>query len=136
MESWSLIVPSPLDILHARVRPIVASLVETVVSAELGVDDLDGVAHLDATTEVMARKLRQMPPHLGNAMAVMTLLFDSAGLASGARFCSKDLPARRAQLATWKGTPVSVLSDFVAFYEKMGSFTWYCHVEEAEGGHA
>ena len=127
--------PSPLDILHARVRPIVASLVETVVSAELGVDDLSGVAHLEPTTEVMARKLRQMPPHLGNAMALMTLAFDTAGLAGGTRFRSKDLPARRAQLTAWKNTPVSVLSDFVAFYEKMGSFTWYCHVEEAEGGH-
>ena len=127
--------PSPIDILHARVRPVVASLVETVVSAELGVDVLDGVAHLEPTTEVMARKLRQMPPHLGNAMALMTLAFDAAGMVDGTPFRRKELPARRAQLAAWKGTPVSVLSDFVAFYEKMGSFTWYCHVEEAEGGH-
>ena len=126
---------TPIDILHARIRPVVASLVETVVSAELGVDDLTGVAHLEPTTEVMARKLRQMPPHLGNAMALMTLLFDGAGMAGGTRFRAKDLPARRAQLAAWKSTPVSVLSDFVAFYEKMGSFTWYCHVEEAEEGH-
>ena len=126
---------SPIDILHARIRPVVASLVETVVSAELGTDDLTGVEHLEATTEVMARKLCQMPPHLGSAMAMMTLLFDSAGLAGGRRFRAKDLPARRAQLQSWKNTPVSVLSDFVAFYEKMGSFTWYCHIEEAEGGH-
>lgn len=127
--------PSPFDILHAQIRPVVASLVETVVSAELGTDDLTGVAHLEATTDVMARKLRQMPPHLGHAMALMTLVFDTAGTTSGSRFRSKDLPSRRAQLESWKHTPVSVLSDFVAFYEKMGSFTWYCHIEEAEGGH-
>jgi hypothetical protein len=106
-----------------------------VVSAELGIDDLAGVEHLEPTTEVMARKLRQMPPHLGNAMAMVTLVFDTAGLTGGSRFRDKDLPARRAQLAAWKTSPISILSDFVAFYEKMGSFTWYCHVEEAEGGH-
>ena len=92
--------------LHNQIRPVVASLVETVVSAELGTNDLSGVAHLDETTDVMARKLRQMPPHLGHAMAFMTLVFDTAGATGGTRFSVKDLPARRAQLESWESTPL------------------------------
>lgn len=117
--------------LQTAVEPVVRSLLETVVSGELGVDDLRGVAHLDEAVEVLMHKLVHMPTHLSLGMQAMTLAFDAAGAVSGRPFRVKSLPARRRQLAIMKGAPVGLLRDFAAFYEKMGSFVFYSIIEEA-----
>ncbi len=117
--------------LASAAEPVVRSLLETVVSAELGVDTLDGVTHLDEATEVLMHKLTHMPTHLGLGMQGLTLVFDAAGALTGRPFRMKSLPARRRQLAVMKGAPVGLLRDFVAFYEKMGSFVYYSILEEA-----
>ncbi len=115
----------------ADVTPVVRSLVETVISAELGVDDLSGVRHVDETTAVLMHKLLNMPTHLSLGMQGMTLAFDAAGALTGRPFRSKSLAARRRQLGWMKGAPVGLLRDFAAFYEKMGSFVYYSIIEEA-----
>ena len=120
--------------LESAVQPIVRSLVETVISAELGRDDLSGVAHVDEAVEVMMHKVLHMPTHLSWGMQGMTLLFDAAGaIGSGRTFRQKSLPERRKQLNWMKGAPVGLIRDFAAFYEKMGSFSFYSLIEEAHG---
>lgn len=118
--------------LESAVAPVVRSLVETVISAELGRDDLSGVPHVDEAVEVMMHKMLHMPTHLSWGMQGMTLLFDAAGTLGGGRpFRFKPMAARRKQLAWMKGAPVGLLRDFAAFYEKMGSFSYYSLIEEA-----
>ena len=119
---------------QSAVAPVVRSLVETVISAELGRDDLSGVAHLDEAVEVMMHKVMNMPTHLSWGMLGMTLAFDAAGTMSGGRpFRMKPMAARRKQLNWMKGAPLGLLRDFAAFYEKMGSFSYYSLIEESDG---
>lgn len=117
--------------LNAAVEPVVRSLVETVLSSELGMDDLGGLAHLDETVSVLMHKLTHMPTHLSLGMQGMTLAFDALGALGGRPFRSKALPARRRQLAVMKNAPLGLMRDFAAFYEKMGSFVYYSILEEA-----
>lgn len=117
--------------MRQAVEPVVRSLVETVISSELGVDDLAGIPHVDETVDVLMHKLMNMPLHLSLGMQGMTLFFDAAGAVSGRPFRFKSLPARRRQLAVMKGAPVGLLRDFAAFYEKMGSFVYYSVIEES-----
>lgn len=115
-----------------KLEPVVRSLVETVVSSELGTDNLDGVEHIGETTEVLLHKVLHMPRHLSLGMQGMTLVFDAAGaLSGGAPFHKKPLAARRRQLGFMKRAPVGLLRDFAAFYEKMGSFVYYSIIEES-----
>lgn len=120
--------------LESAVAPVVRCLVETVISAELGRDDLSGLPHVDEAVEVMMHKLMNMPTHLSWGMQGMTLFFDAAGAFGGGRpFRMKSMAARRKQLHWMKGAPVGVLRDFAAFYEKMGSFSYYSLIEESHG---
>ncbi len=116
----------------AQAAPIIDRLVETVIARELERDDVVGVAHVRETAEVLLRKLGQMPSHLGFGMALFTLLFDAAAATSGGRpFRALPLAARVAWLARWRALPLSVCQDFADFYEKMGVFVFYSHMEEA-----
>ena len=116
----------------AQAAPVIQRLVEAVVARELERDDVEGVAYLQETAEVLRRKLSQMPVHLGMGMAIFTLLFDAAAASRGGRpFRALTLAERAAWLARWRSLPLSFFQDFADFYEKMGVFVYYSHVEEA-----
>ena len=119
------------------VAPTIRALAETIISAEIGRDDLDGVEFIDETADVLWRKLNQMQRHLRAGMVVATVGFDLLGvLQSGRPFRQRSLPERRAQLDLMRNAPVGLLTNFVTFYEKMGIFGYHSTVEEAAGGHA
>lgn len=121
------------DRLARRAAPAVGALTATVIAAQLGREDVDGVAWVDETAAVLLGKLTAMPTYLGVGMLSAALLFDEgARAAGGRRFRELDHRARLAWLDRWRGAPVGVLRDFVAFFEKMGVFVYYSHVEENE----
>ena len=42
---------------------------------------------------------------------------------------------RQRCLDSWKRSPIGLLRSFTQFYEKMGTFVYYSHVEEADSPH-
>lgn len=112
-------------------RPVVAAIAETVIAEELGRDDLAGVRFLSETADGLLHKLVNMPSYMGVGMMALTLTFDGLGVASGAPFHRLPLAKRRVIFRRLKGVAVGLLAAFFAFYEKMGSFIYYSHLEEA-----
>lgn len=109
-------------------RPVVAALVRRVVSTDG--KELDP-ALVDRTVEDLLGKLENMPRYLGAPMLGMTLAFDLLGVAhNGARFHKQSPEQQKRQLAAWRDAVVPPCRDFVAFYEKMGNFVYFSHVEE------
>jgi hypothetical protein len=125
-----------VDPARLLLNPVIASLVETVL-----VDDLDGPTpveqeYLDQTSRVLLHRMVNMPRHLAAGMMMLTVAFDlSAVPAHGARFRALGVQHRGEHLGRWKAAPVGVFRDFVDFYEKMGVFVYYSHIEDAEHGH-
>jgi hypothetical protein len=115
----------------APITAVVASLAEVVVAAEsAGAPDPEAVAWV---ADQLCGKLDAMPRYLALGMSAMTVAFDaSASLMGGRPFHRQPLARRQRWLRLWRGAPVSVLGDFVDFYEKMGVFTYWCWVEERQ----
>ncbi len=110
-----------------RAQPAVAGIVEAVIAAELRRDNLQGVPHIDATAHDVLGKIAAMPPHLSAGMLGLVLLFEHH---TGRRASAMSLPERQALLAKWRQSPIGPLRQLVQFYEKMGTFIFYSHVEE------
>jgi len=114
---------------------VVDGLARTVIADQLGRSDVAGVDFVDETSAALLKKLTHMPAYLGIAMLGTTVAFDqSARVRGGRKFRALDHEARMAWLNVWRGAPVGVFRDFVAFYEKMGVFVYYTHIEESEHG--
>jgi hypothetical protein len=81
--------------------------------------------HLAGATQDMKGRVEGMPRYMGIGMTALTLLFASTGYTR--------LPkARRvARIGRWRTSPVSLQRDFVEFWEKMGTFTYWSRVEKA-----
>lgn len=118
-------------VLERSLGPIVAAIAETVIAEELGRDELSGVRFLPETTEGLLYKLANMPRYMGVGMMALTVAFDGLGVASGAPFHRLPLAKRRVLFRRLKGVAVGLLAAFFAFYEKMGAFIYYSHLEEA-----
>lgn len=115
----------------AQVRPVVASLVATVVSAGGKEPDPELV---ERAADALLDRIADMPRYLGAPMLAATVAFEAYGLANGAARFSRATPERRRrQLAAWRRAPLAVFRDFVAFYEKMGNFAYFSLVEERDG---
>ena len=121
--------------LARRAAPVVDGLTRTVIADQLGREDVAGLDFVDETAAELLKKLTGMPAYLSLAMLGTTVAFDqSARVRGGRRFRSLDHAERMAWLDLWRAAPVGVFRDFVAFYEKMGVFVYYTHIEEAEHG--
>lgn len=126
--------PPSTAFLASELQPVVSRLVETVLSAELGRDDVADLPHLDEAAALMLHKLLDMPEHLSLGMRVFTLTFDALPLSTqGRRF--RDLPAadRRVWLQRMRRSPIGLFRNFADFYEKMGAFVFYSLIEESGG---
>jgi len=102
---------------------LVSPLIEDLVDPEgrgLHPDHLAG-----ATTDMRAR-LTHMPRYMGAGMVGLTLLFARMDYAGAPR------ERRLVRIARWRGSRVSLQRDFVEFWEKMGTFTYWSRVEKAE----
>jgi hypothetical protein len=117
----------------APISHVVASLAEVVVAAESrGAPNPVAVAWV---ADQLCGKLDTMPRFLALGMSAMTIAFDASGtFAGGLPFHRLSLERRVGWLKAWRRAPVSVLGDFVDFYEKMGVFTYWCWVEEQQAG--
>ncbi|MDP2314269.1 MAG: hypothetical protein Q8P41_15310 [Pseudomonadota bacterium] len=87
-------------------------------------------AFLAGATQDMKGRVAQMPKHLGAGMAVLTALF----VGSGYMLLPKRM--RVARLDRWRRSPFAVQRDFVEFWEKMATFTYFSRVEHAMDGEA
>ena len=128
------LVPKPAELfnraLSSRVDPVVAAIVESILAAETDGTPPDP-EDLAFTAEGMKDRLQRMPRYLGAGIRAMTVLFDGYALARGGRpFARLDLATRQKLVRQWKFAPVGFCRDFVDFYEKMGIFVYYSHVEE------
>ncbi|MDP2307421.1 MAG: hypothetical protein Q8P18_15450 [Pseudomonadota bacterium] len=80
---------------------------------------------LAGATQDMKGRVRGMPKYMGAGMTALTVLF----VASGYTLLPK---ARRvARIERWRRSPVSLQRDFVEFWEKMSTFTYFSRVEQA-----
>lgn len=123
---------SPRDPLATRVEPVVEGIVRLILREELGRDDLEGVPHLQETAAVLLHRMKEMPPHLSTGMMGLTLFFDLSAAARGGRPFHQLDPADQARwFGLWRKAP-GFFRNFSAFYEKLGAFSWYSLVEEAE----
>ena len=124
--------------LRPAVSPVVERLVDTVLCAELGHEQLPAdLRFVDETRDMLIYKLEHMPEFFGLGMFGVTLAFDAYGAAKGwgVPFRKQPLAERRARLEEWKASPVGLFRSFTQFYEKMGSFVYHSYVEEAELPH-
>ena len=82
-------------------------------------------ACLNGAIEDMRGRVRGMPRYMGAGMTALTLTFALTGYTH--------LPKERrvARLDAWRKGPVSLMRDFVEFWEKMGTFTYWSRVEKA-----
>ena len=131
---------APIRLASAVLRPIVlpsmAHIVDTVLCTQRGVDALEGQPFVDETRDMLWTKLEAMPELFGVGMMGMTLAFSAyAGARGGRSLAAQDLAQRQARLDEWRSSPVGLLRSFTQFYEKMGTFVYYSHVEEAESPH-
>lgn len=119
-----------------RLRPTVRQLISDVVSDPAGAP-LAGSAHIPAAAEDLLSHIGGMAPHLGAGMAALTLSFDGycAGRGLGRRYHELDLQTRRACFDAWRRLP-GPLKSWTLFYEKMGTFSYWAVVEDAEHGHS
>ena len=103
------------------------TLVKTLIDDLLDPDGrgLDAT-HLAGATQDMKGRVRSMPRYLGMGMTALTALFASTGYLG----LPKHLRVKR--LARWRTSVISLRRDFVEFWEKMGTFTYYSRVEKAE----
>ena len=115
---------------RSAIEPTVRSILDTLICRELETESASSEPFFEETVEGMLEKLFGMPQYLALGMVGLTLVFDRYGTLSGGRFSSLSLDQRHAQLRKWKFSPVGPMRDFVAFYEKMGTFVYYSHVEE------
>lgn len=102
---------------------LVSQLIQDLVDPEgRGLDP----AHVAGAAGDMQARLRYMPSYMGAGMTGLTLVFARVGYAS--------LPRERrlARIERWRKGPVSLQRDFVEFWEKMGTFTYWSRVEKAE----
>ncbi len=80
---------------------------------------------LAGAAQDMKGRVRSMPRYMGAGMTALTVVF----VGSGYTRLSK---ARRvARIERWRRSPVSLQRDFVEFWEKMGTFTYWSRVEKA-----
>jgi hypothetical protein len=104
---------------------VVSTLIQDLVDPDgRGLDP----AHLAGAVLDMKSRLAGMPRYMGAGMVGLTVLFARVGYASAPR------EARLARLERWRRGPVSLQRDFVEFWEKMGTFTYYSRVEKATLG--
>lgn len=81
--------------------------------------------HLAGAVDDMKARVRGMPRYMGTGMVALTTLFASTG------FVARDRTARVKRIERWRRSPISFQRDFVEFWEKMGTFTYYSRVEKA-----
>lgn len=102
---------------------LVSTLIQDLVDPEgRGLDP----AHVAAAVGDMKARLRYMPRYMGMGMLGLTLAFSRVGYAGLPR------EARLARIERWRKGPVSLQRDFVEFWEKMSTFTYWSRVEKAE----
>jgi hypothetical protein len=84
------------------------------------------------TTEVLVRKVDQMPGFMRFGMCVLLWVFDLYGvLRTGGRFRSQSLEQKRARIDEWSRAPIGPCRDMVEFFRKMGTFVcWSLENEE------
>ena len=82
-------------------------------------------ACLAGATQDMKGRVRGMPRYMGGGMAALTVLFVANG------YTRRPKEKRVAQIEQWRTSPVSLQRDFVEFWEKMGTFTYWSRVEKA-----
>lgn len=116
-------------LVKARLRPIVRNVLRDLVAEEFGTE------HLEQATDRLLHRIGAMPPHLGAGIAVLTLTYESHGVARYGQ-AMHALPAdkRRRLFKKWKTSPVGPLRDWTQFYEKMGVFVYWSTMEDR--GHA
>lgn len=82
---------------------------------------------LHGAVQDMEGRIRGMPRYMGVGIAAVTALVGASGYPRWPR-------ARRLKwLARLRTGPVGPLRDFVEFYEKMGTFTYFSRVEHRVG---
>lgn len=87
-------------------------------------------ACLAGAVQDMKGRVRGMPRYMGLGMTALSGVFLGAGYTRAAR------PRRLARIEAMRRAPVSLLRDFVEFWEKMGTFTYWSRVEHAQQAHA
>jgi hypothetical protein len=118
---------------RAAVRPVVEAIMEALLTRELGPDSPSPPPLLCETVDDLMRKLFGMPQYLAVGMVGFTLAFDRASLfRHGRRFCALEIDQRLGQIERWKFSSIGPMRDFVSFYEKMGTFVFYSHLEESQ----
>lgn len=88
-------------------------------------------ACLAGATQDMKGRVQGMPRYMGIGMTALTGIF----LGSGYPMLPKASRLRRIQ--RWRTSPISIQRDFVEFWEKMGTFTYWSRIESRshETGH-
>lgn len=90
--------------------PVRNILVEVLDPAGAGLDP----ACLDGATADMLDRIRIMPRYMGTGITCLTMAYGATG----------------SRIDTWRRSRIGPLRDFVEFYEKMGTFVYYSHVEK------
>ena len=85
-------------------------------------------ACLAGAAQDMKGRVRGMPRYMGAGMTALTVIFVATG------YVRLSKPRRVARIEKWRTSPVSLQRDFVEFWEKMGTFTYWSRVEKAAHG--
>ena len=116
-------------LVKARLRPVVRNLLLDLVAEEFGTD------HLEESTDRLLHRIAEMPPHLGAGMAMLTLMYESHGIARYGQAMHALAPEKRRRMfSRWKDSPVGPMRDWTQFYEKMGVFVYWSTMED-HGAH-
>lgn len=102
---------------------VVSTLLEDLLDPDgRGLDP----THLAGAVGDMKARLLGMPRYMGAGMIGLTTLFTG-----GPAYVALPKARRVARVETWRRSRISLRRDFVEFWEKMGTFTYYSRVEKA-----
>ena len=109
--------------MNPLIQPVIAALAESFLPEGTAANPGSTAAKVVGFLQC---KLRDMPGYLSTPIIMMTLMFDLFGIVLAGRPFRSMTPAQRArQVRLWKNSPISVLRDFIRFYESLSLFAYY-----------
>ena len=111
---------------NSFIEPAISSLVSSLISVNLNIDESQYKEHIIQTISIMKKKILNMPKYIAFGVLILTLYFDWYGvLRNKKRFHRQNLKQQLCQIRCWKNSKIRVFRDFVGFYEKMTMFVYY-----------
>jgi hypothetical protein len=113
---------------HPAAERMITAIVRTVMpSSGAGKEDL-----VKETSQQLQGILDIMPFFLAAPLLALTGVFELWGMGAGARFSRLSPQKRRELVRQWRESRITLMQDFIQFYQKMAVFIYYSLLTERE----